>query len=276
MFINEETRIRVLDTDFTETFKSLPNSVYDLVTERTFFGTNIYLKPNNTYKKGVIIKSGIFNTVWDYIGRFYSLEKSQARKVLKMRDKLGIMFNGLPGTGKTFLAGQIAQYFADNENAIGILINQGGIDFASLVDSIRRHDQERKIIIIIDEFEKNYDGKNSQLLSFLDGSDSKENVIVIATTNVYTHLPNYLIDRPGRFEQIFTFDVTEEEVIKSMIKALLPRKYYRAINVGKVIRHIKKNNIKSIDKIRMLLKDELEIYFEKFNKKYAVAYKEVA
>lgn len=270
MFINEISRIRVLDTDFTETFKTLPSNVYDLVVERSFFGKNIYLKENDSYKKGAIIKTGIFQRVWDYVESFYSIEKEQARNVLKMKDKLGLMFNGLPGTGKTFLAGQIAQYFVEKENAIGILVNEGDIDFAGLVDSIRRHDPDRKVIIIIDEFEKNYDGRNSKLLSFLDGADSKENVIVIATTNKYTHLPDYLIDRPGRFEQIFTFDVTEDEVIKSMIKALLPRKYYRAINVGKIIRTVKQNNIRSIDKIRMLIKEELETHFYKFNNKFAV------
>lgn len=272
MFINEVERYRILDTDFTETSQSLPAGVYDLEMVRTFFGKNLFLKPNTSYQKGVIIKSGIFKTVWDYMESFYSIEKVQTRNVLKMKNKLGLMFNGTPGTGKTFLAGQIAQYYAETENAIGILVNEGDVDFASLIDVVRKHDKHRKVIVIIDEFEKNYDGRNSQLLSFLDGADSKEDVILIATTNKYKHLPDYLIDRPGRFEKIFTFDVTEDDVVKSMIKALLTRKYYRQINVGKIIRTIKANNITSIDKIRMLLKEELEAYFTRFNKKKAIAY----
>jgi SpoVK/Ycf46/Vps4 family AAA+-type ATPase len=272
MFINEVERYRVLDTDFTETFQILPSGVYDLEVERTFFGKNLYLKKNESYQKGVQIKTGIFKQVWDYTESFYSIEKVQTRGVLKMKNKLGLMFNGTPGTGKTFLAGQIAQYYAEKEDAIGVLVNQGGVDFAGLVDVLRRHDKNRKIVIIIDEFEKNYDGKASELLSFLDGSASKEDVIIIATTNKYKHLPDYLIDRPGRFEKIFTFDVTEDDVIKSMIKALLTRKYYRALNIGKIIRMVKQQRITSIDKIRMILKEELEEYFKKFNAKYAVAY----
>jgi SpoVK/Ycf46/Vps4 family AAA+-type ATPase len=238
MFINEISRIRVLDTDFTETFKTLPSNVYDLVIERSFFGKNIYLKENDSYKKGAIIKTGIFQRVWDYVESFYSIEKEQARNVLRMKDKLGLMFNGLPGTGKTFLAGQIAQYFVEKENAIGILVNEGDIDFAGLVDSIRRHDLDRKVIIIIDEFEKNYDGRNSKLLSFLDGADSKENVIVIATTNNYTHLPDYLIDRPGRFEQIYNFDEKDNEVLRAMIKSMTPEKYRDRIDFDEIAKQL--------------------------------------
>jgi len=164
------------------------------------------------------------------------------------------MLSGDPGTGKTFLAGQIAQEVCDEYNAIAIMVDKVS-DYSGLIDSIRQADPLRTIVIIIDEFEKSFKSWETEPLSFLDGSKSRDNVMVIATVNDHGLLPGYITDRPSRFEKVFEFDFGDKVVLSNIISSLIPEEWKANIDVKTLTSDLLEQENKSIDKIKHIIRD---------------------
>ena len=169
----------------TETQDKLEAGVYNLVLSSTgpMSPPQLSFEKSDKYENGMNIEGGVFTKAHETFNRFVLPEMYKARVEMGMMHKLGVIFDGKPGTGKTFLAGQIAERFAKEHNAIGIISTQHKIDYPGIIDSIREFDKDRLIVLVMDEFEKSSARHYSDMLSFLDGSESRNNVIVIATIN---------------------------------------------------------------------------------------------
>jgi SpoVK/Ycf46/Vps4 family AAA+-type ATPase len=59
------------------------------------------------------------------------------------------------------------------------------------------------------------------LLNFLDGQNSWDKSIVIATTNYPHTLPGNIVDRPSRFDRLYKVDCPTEEVRRIYLEAKL-------------------------------------------------------
>lgn len=79
------------------TTKRLEKGMYNL--EIRDMGQRISFRRNLDYAKGVVINEGIFKEVRETMTEFFTEEMMEARKALSMRNKLGLMFDGDPGTG---------------------------------------------------------------------------------------------------------------------------------------------------------------------------------
>lgn len=272
MFIINKDSVNLVSADPDSILqKEMPSGLYNLDIVESFFGNSISFRKTDIYKGGKIIKSGIFKEVWDAIDNYNCTEAYEARDILGLMHKVGFIFNGEPGTGKTFLAGQIAEKFIAEEDAIGLIVNKwSGLKLHNIIDTLREFNKDRKIIIILDEFEKHNGNRafeDPSLLSFLDGANSRNNTIIIATTNSTSKLPKVLTSRPGRFENIFTFEVNSEEVTKQIIIGMLNGKLQ---GEDQITRLLKKVNLKeskpTIDEIKVIVRDEI-INMLKENKK---------
>lgn len=269
MFIKNKNKIDFVGADKDATLSHrLEAGLYNVEITRSFFGKTFSFIKTDSYKGGSIITKGVHGDIWNLVNRFASEESIQVSKYMGAMHKLGLLFNGKGGTGKTFLAGQIAQKFIREKDAIGIITNQWDeIELSKFIDRIREHDEDRMIVLILDEFEKvsNSQISDPEFLSFMDGGNSKNNLIVIATTNNLQKLPKLLTDRPGRFEGVYTFDIKDEEIIKSTIIDLLPecmkttdnKTYYLTLLTNKA------KNLTTIDHIRVLVKDEIINFLQK-------------
>jgi len=143
----------------------------------------------------------------------------------------GVLLHGPPGTGKTLLAKAVA----NETNSHFIVINGPEIMskyYGQSEENLRKKfeeaEQNAPSIIFIDEIDaiatKREETKGevekrvvAQLLSLMDGLQSRGKVVVIAATNV----PNILdpaLRRPGRFDRELEIEVPNKEGRESILK----------------------------------------------------------
>jgi SpoVK/Ycf46/Vps4 family AAA+-type ATPase len=266
MFIKDKNNeFTIIPSDMKiDTYDRLDKGVYNVIVrpgDGPFDSPKITFAKMDDYKKGVKIDTGIFKEVRSFFNEFFNESLIEARKIMNMKNKLGVMFNGDPGTGKTFLAGQIAEELCELHDTIAFLVTEAA-DYSGLIDAVRKTDENRTIIIIVDEFEKTFKSYDTDTLSFLSGAKERDNVILIATVNDTNRLPSFIKDRPSRFEKIFEFSFKNEEVIKSIINTMTPLEYINKIDSKDLINKIKKHNNMSIDRIRHILRDVIAASIE--------------
>ena len=261
-------KFRLVPGQMTSTVDKLESGVYNLVLEPVPMGPpTVSFEKTVKYDNGMTIVGGVFDKARKAVQKFVLPEMYKAREAMNMMHKIGVVFDGKPGTGKTFLAGQIASTLAAEHNAISIISTDHEISYPGLVDHIREFDKDRLIVIVMDEFEKSRARYHSEMLSFLDGTDSRDNVVVIATINDITEMPSYLKDRPGRFENILKFKSDDKTVLKSIITQCIPDEFKADFDIDMLVKEFTdKNNASkfglkndrddfTVDRLRVVIRD---------------------
>lgn len=145
-------------------------------------------------------------------------------KALNIRHKRGILLFGPPGNGKTMIINHVVEKYKDVARII----------FLGETDVFERNDQltelreafASELVIFVAEEATQYmnvmDREASQfMLSFLDGQDSWDNCLFLATTNYPDRLPGNLIERPSRFDRIIKIDVPSVQARRKYLVKML-------------------------------------------------------
>lgn len=132
----------------------------------------------------------------------------------KSGKNLGVIFNGLKGTGKTIAAKQLC-----NRLGLPTIVVSKPVD--GLLEFIQALNFEAAVLI--DEAEKTFDEESEILLKMIDGVYNHRRKLYILTTNELS-LDDNLIGRPGRIRYVKQFGNLELDVINEVIEDTLEDK----------------------------------------------------
>jgi hypothetical protein len=133
-----------------------------------------------------------------------------------LEGSLGILLNGLKGTGKTVTAQLIANWAVDAGLPV-LLVS----DPIPLVDVLRAIDQP--VVVIFDEFEKTHDQNVEQpaILTAIDGmSRSRHKRMFLFTTNTL-HINENLVNRPSRIRYCYNFGRLDRTIVEEVVDDIL-------------------------------------------------------
>lgn len=210
------------------------------------------------------LENGIYTVRLDDYGRFYlekfkdsytfdyklyDLETAFINRVVKTfkntSGNLGILLNGIRGTGKT-VTGKI---IANNLNQPVILVD---IPFGGVQNFLNTIPQD--ITIFVDEYEKVYNsesGKQNEMLTIMDGAmNSSYRRMFILTTN-HLRVQENLLQRPSRIRYLKEFKDLKPNVVKEIVNDLLEHVEFEQ----DILSFVSKLQIITVDIVKEIIKE---------------------
>lgn len=199
-----------------KTQDELPNGMYAV--EASWTGP--YLKKMNdvTHDELINVEESEVGLVIREINKFWTLRHRFEKFGLTY--KRGFLLYGPPGTGKTSITNMIAKQMVADGNIV--LYPKTGPDrLIPIMKGIRSAEKNRRIVVIIEDIDKYMRYGEEELLSLLDGQDSIDNVVYVATTNYIDEVPDRIKNRPSRFDRSIEVGAPSEELRRTFIRSKL-------------------------------------------------------
>jgi DNA-directed RNA polymerase subunit F len=191
--------------------------------------------------------------VFDY--KLYGLEEKLIKRVLKAYEQkghgnLGVLLNGLKGTGKSVTAKIISNKL--NQPVILIAKELKEIkDCHLFINSIPQN-----VTVFIDEYEKIF-GQSSDMLTIMDGAlNSPYRRVFLMTTNEL-YVDKNLIERPSRVRYLKKFSDLQPQVVEEIVDDILEHKQFRS----QCIRFISSLETITVDIVKAVL-EEVNLHCE--------------
>ena len=169
-----------------------------------------------------VVSDGIYvlpdmatEVVLEEVRKFWASEDKYRKH--KLLYKRGIILWGPPGGGKTVAVKLLMNELVKRD---GIVVVAQNIQLATMcLKAIRRIEPKRNLIVVLEDIDEiiNYNGE-SNVLSLLDGENSVDNVLNIATTNYPERLGARIFNRPSRFDRRVFVGMPSDEARKAYLK----------------------------------------------------------
>lgn len=183
------------------------------------------------------VKPGIYNITKDLQGwhlekfqdkfefpfKIYDLQTDFINYILKTyhhtQGNLGVLMNGIKGSGKTVCAKVLANLL---ELPVIIIKSWGGAN-QDMIEYIGSFNFD--CVLFFDEFEKQFDEKDNTILQIMDGvyNSLESRRVFLLTTNELVINRN-LISRPSRIKYIRSFEDLGQDVVKEYLNDNLENK----------------------------------------------------
>lgn len=178
--------------------------------------------------------------------KVYNLETEFIDHAIKTFDEsnknLGVLLNGTKGTGKTVTAQSLC-------NRLGmpvIMVNQHFDGFVNFLSQIPHN-----FTLFLDEYDKNFQEKNAELLTLMDGALSTQyKTFFILTSNSNATNAN-MMERPSRIRYVKTFGDLKQETVLEVIDDYLKYPEFRE----DVVNFVSGLNIITIDIVKEVIKE---------------------
>lgn len=189
---------------------------------------------------------------YEFPYKVYGLETAFIDRVLKTFKhtvtNLGILMNGVKGTGKTVTA----MILANNLNLPIIVVDRYSAGLVNFLNNIHQ-----EITIFVDEYEKVFDSKDYSILTLMNGvNDNGHRKVFLLTTNDLYVNPN-MLQRPGRVRYLKTYNDLSLDVINEVVDDKLKYPDLKEATV----KFISKLKTITIDVINAII-DEVNIHEE--------------
>lgn len=154
--------------------------------------------------------------------KIYGVENAFVDRVEKTfkntTGNLGILMNGVKGTGKTVTSEMIC-------NKLGLpvlIVPQQYKNLPSFINEI-----QQDVIVFFDEYEKMYNNYDASILTVMDGVLNNEHKKVFLLTTNNSYINDNLLQRPGRIRYIKEFTDLTLETIMEIVDDKLIHKHLR-------------------------------------------------
>jgi hypothetical protein len=171
---------------------------------------------------------------------------------------LGVLLNGIRGTGKTVTAKQIC----NKMNLPVIILPRNYKNVVPFLNSI-----QQDFVFFMDEYEKMFDKNDYKFLTIMDGVlKSKNRILFLMTTNEL-YVEQNLLQRPSRIRYIKKYGDLELSIIEEIVDDTLIHKELRAAT----IKMISNMSIITIDLVKAVVeevnihKEDPELFKDFFN-----------
>ena len=150
----------------------------------------------------------------------FFLSNGDKWKGIGLLHRRGILIYGPQGTGKTLLVEHLVEIYKEKTRTIFVPSHMT----AGSLRAIKGALDDLPTVFVFEEICSCADSDRhvTQLLAFLDGEDSWDHSLVIATTNYPEKLPRNVVDRPGRFDRIYKMDTPEKETRRQYLAHMMP------------------------------------------------------
>lgn len=203
-----------------------------------------FLKLDSITMDDVILKDEIKKRIKS--GTVDMLANSDTYRKNGLSIKRGILMEGEPGTGKTLLA----KALANEIKSTFIWVTADDIKYPTDISYI--YDMARELAPTVVLFEDiDYIGKTragehgsfdkitGELLNQMDGVQSNDGIITLASSNYPKTLDKALRNRPGRFDIRVRFELPDEDIRKKMIEKFLGDISVTGITISDIVNKTK-------------------------------------
>lgn len=217
-----DKKIYLVQEDFDSVSERLEPGIYNISDVGGMFSRVPAFEPVHTHDSLIRFKAGIIGKVIDDTNKFFSEETKRVYNEMKLSHKLGILFNGKPGVGKTCTCTLIMQELVKEKSAICLIGTAKRLFFVeSIISDIRKY-QSNPIVIFVDEVDSSIEYDETSYLTFLDGERSVDGLIFIGCTNYLDKIPERIKNRKSRIKYVYTINSLPDEIYREYVKDRIP------------------------------------------------------
>ena len=160
------------------------------------------------------VKTSMYHKVKDHVRSF--INDADIFKAGGSLYKCGIMLYGPPGEGKTSC---LRNLIKEEIPADAVILFCSGVPTHSFLKKMRETLKDRLKVIVFEEMLTvvSSEKRLEKVLDFLDGEQSLDYMLVLGTTNYPERLPGNIVDRPGRFDELYKFGHPKKDDLKNIL-----------------------------------------------------------